>query len=159
MAAEKPTLVLVPGSFVPPSFYTNVISAFSSKGYSIQAVDTCTVGKKPGAPPTMYDDAAHIASVVSKLADEGKDIVLVAHSYGGIPTSESLKGLSKDTREKEGKKGGVVRVAYMTAVVPELEENSAAVFSVLGDQAPSAYTAVDEVGLPFPFSVVPVSFP
>lgn len=66
----------------------------------------------------MYEDAALIAKEVEKLADEGKDVILIPHSYGGVPTTQSTKGLSKSERQKEGKKGGVVRIAYMTALVP-----------------------------------------
>lgn len=124
---SKPTLVLVPGSFTPATGYDPLAEAFAAKGYSIKVLDLRTVGKKPGTPPTMYDDAAYINSEVAKLADEGKEVVLVAHSYGGIPTSESLKGVSKEAREKEGKKGGVVRVAYLTALVPEVGTGAGAV--------------------------------
>jgi len=45
-------------------------------------------------------------------------VVIIAHSYGGVPASESLKGLSKIERAKEGKSGGVVRIGYLTALVP-----------------------------------------
>ena len=34
------------------------------------------------------------------------------------PASQAMKRLSKYERAKAGKKGGVVRLAYMTAVVP-----------------------------------------
>jgi pimeloyl-ACP methyl ester carboxylesterase len=67
----------------------------------------------------MYDDAEYIAELATELADQGKDIVLMSHSYGGTPASQSMKGLSRSERAKAGKKGGVVRLAYMTALVPE----------------------------------------
>lgn len=78
----------------------------------------------------MYDDAAFIAAEAEKLADEGKDVILVAHSYGGVPTTESVKGLSKQERQKQGKKGGIVRIAYVTSIVPAV---GMAAMQVLGD--------------------------
>jgi pimeloyl-ACP methyl ester carboxylesterase len=66
----------------------------------------------------MADDAAFIAAALAKLADDGQDIVLVAHSYGGIPATEALNGLAKGQRMEEGKEGGVVRVAYLSALMP-----------------------------------------
>jgi hypothetical protein len=141
MATQPPTLVLIPGSFNLISSYTTVINKFASFGHSIHAIDLRTVGKKPGPPPTMYDDAAFINSEVGKLADEGKDIVLMGHSYGGIPVSEGLKGVSKKEREACGKKGGVVRVAYLAALVPEVGENSTSTLR----GSPSGYSEVGEV--------------
>jgi hypothetical protein len=102
------------------------------------------VGKKPGLP-TMADDAAAIKQTATKFADEGKDVVIIAHSYSGTPTSESIKGISKVEREKEGKKGGVVRVAYMTALVPALGGSSGALMAVAQTPAPEGLMAVDAV--------------
>jgi hypothetical protein len=51
------------------------------------------------------------------LLDSGTDILLVLHSYGGLPGAAAAKGLSKVEREKEGKQGGVVGLAFITALV------------------------------------------
>jgi len=115
---HKPSIVLVPGSFCPPLFYTTVIDQLSANGYEAQTIDLPSIGRKQGGSgATMANDAATIQSVTSKLVDEGKDIVLVTHSYGGIPGTESVKGLVRTDREKDGKKGGVVRIVYVTSLV------------------------------------------
>jgi len=121
----KPTILLIPGSFALPNFYDEVYEPIRAKGYDIRGLHKPSVGlsagePRPGPPPTMYDDAAYIAGEAEKLADEGKDVILVPHSYGGVPTSQSTKGLSKEERQKDGKKGGVVEIAYMTCLVPEV---------------------------------------
>lgn len=126
---SKPSILVIPGSFALPEFYDAVVDPVKAKGYDIRALHLPTVGLGPGkpregTPPTMYDDAAFIAKEVEKLADEGKDVILIAHSYGGIPVTESVKGLSKEERAKAGKKGGVVRIAYMTCLVPEVGQNA-----------------------------------
>ncbi|KAF2662670.1 alpha/beta-hydrolase [Lophiostoma macrostomum CBS 122681] len=115
---SKPTILFVTGSFASPNFYDNIVKLVTDKGYEIQVVQLRTVNKKPGALPTMYDDASYIAALATELADQGKDVVLMSHSYGGTPATQAMEGLSKSARAKEGKKGGVVRLAYMTAVVP-----------------------------------------
>jgi len=117
------------------------MSLFQSRGYAFVTVSLPTITRKPGPLPTMYDDAAHINSTVSKLADQGRDVVVVGHSYGGIPTTESLKGVVKKERLQAGKKGGVVRVGYVAGLVPEV---GGAASSVMAD-APMDYTAVGEV--------------
>ncbi|KAJ6470527.1 Alpha/beta hydrolase fold-1 [Mycena sanguinolenta] len=117
MSARRPTIIIIPASFSPLSLYAAVISNLQSHGYSVHGVELETVGRRDKAP-SMYDDAAVVASITSKLAEEGKDVVLVAHSYGGVVACEASKGLAKCVREKEGKEGGIVRIVFVTAVVP-----------------------------------------
>jgi hypothetical protein len=131
---SKPSILLIPGSFALPSFYDNIVDAVAAKGYEIKALHNPSSGIAPnegreGAPPTMYDDAANIAKEAEKLADEGKDVILVAHSYGGIPTSQSTKGLEKEERQAQGKKGGIVRIAYMTCLVPPVGGSAGSVLA------------------------------
>jgi len=119
---SKPSILLVTGSFALPEFYDPFIDAVAAKGYEIRGLHSPSVGLKVGpiesAPPSMYDDAAMIAKETEKLADEGKDVIILAHSYGGVPATESTKGLGKEERQKQCKKGGIVKLAYMTALVP-----------------------------------------
>jgi pimeloyl-ACP methyl ester carboxylesterase len=113
----KPTIIIIPGSFCPIYPYAPIISELEAHGYPVHGIELETVGRREKAP-SMYDDAAAVASLVSQLADEGKDVVLVPHSYGGIVACEASKGLAKSVREKEGKAGGIVRIVFVTAVVP-----------------------------------------
>ncbi|PQE30488.1 methylesterase 6 protein [Rutstroemia sp. NJR-2017a WRK4] len=147
---SKPSILLIPGSFSLPSFYDNIVNAVAAKGYEIKALHNPTTGTAPnegreGAPPTMYDDAANIAKEAEKLADEGKDVILVAHSYGGIPTSQSTKGLEKEERQKQGKKGGIVRIAYMTCLVPPVGGSAGTVLVGVPDEQ-KVELGVDEKG-------------
>jgi hypothetical protein len=128
-----------PGSFALPIFYQETTDIIKSKGYDLEAIHKPSVGpsagqKRPEGLPTMYDDAAHIASVASKYIDQGKDVVLIAHSYGGAPTTQSTKGLTKPEREKEGKTGGIRRVGYMTCIVPALGQNAVEVMSEVPEE-------------------------
>ncbi|KAL2109767.1 hypothetical protein VUR80DRAFT_2032 [Thermomyces stellatus] len=68
----------------------------------------------------MYDDAAHIQAHAAPLADAGKDVVLVTHSYGATPGTQSIQGLSKAEREVKGLRVRVVGIAYITSLIPEL---------------------------------------
>jgi hypothetical protein len=126
---SKPSILLIPGSFAKPEFYTPVLDAVTAKGYEIKGLHLPSVGlsalqPRPGVPPTMYDDAAFIAKEAEKFADEGKDVIVIGHSYGGIPVTQSIKGLAKEDRQKEGKQGGVVNLAFITSLVPALGESA-----------------------------------
>lgn len=122
---SRPSIIFITGSFALPELYDNIVQALAAANISIKVLHLPSVGLGPnvgreGAPPTMLDDAAFISAELTQLADAGTEIVLVAHSYGGIPATQSMKGLTKRERELEGKAGGVVRIAYMTALVPDV---------------------------------------
>ncbi|KAI1825968.1 alpha/beta-hydrolase [Xylaria intraflava] len=132
---SKPYFLIVPGSFSLPTSYDYVVASIREKGYEIKALTLPTTGLGPGVPRetpfvTMYEDAALIAKEVEALADAGKEIVLMAHSYGGFPATESTKGLTVEERRKEGKKGGIVRIAYLTVLLGSLGQKAS---DVLGN--------------------------
>jgi hypothetical protein len=52
-----------------------------------------------------------------------------------------MKGVTKKEREQQGKAGGVVRLAYLTAVVPRLNETCSQTLESEG----SAPIDIDEV--------------
>jgi len=128
---SKPAILFIPGSFAVPELYDTVVNAIAAKGYDIEALHLPSIGFIPaptsgedqkqtreGEPVTMYDDAAFIAQRTTSLAEEGRDVILVAHSYGSVPMTESTHGLGKEERLKQGLTGGVVRLAYINALIP-----------------------------------------
>lgn len=127
MSPTKPTIIVIPGSFAPLFLYAAVIGEFELHGYKVHGIELETVGRREKAPG-LYDDAAKVAALVSRLADAGEDVVLVAHSYGGLVATESAKGLAKSLREKEGKQGGIVRIVFVSAVVASEGQASRDVF-------------------------------
>jgi hypothetical protein len=96
--SSQPSVVLVPGSFCPASMYDSLVTPLRAKGYDIHDraqlyKPTIHVLEPPCYPagyyassgtahPSMYDDAKHINDYVMKLADDGKEVVVIAHSYG-----------------------------------------------------------------------------
>lgn len=117
MSPAKPTIVVVPGSFSPKGVYDPFSDHLRFYGYGVEYADLPSIGRRPGLPPaTLADDAAHIREIVQKLLDAGQSVVLVAHSYGGIPATECLKGLT--AKERGAGKPAVERIIYTTAVTP-----------------------------------------
>ncbi|ETI22432.1 hypothetical protein G647_06507 [Cladophialophora carrionii CBS 160.54] len=118
---DKPVFVIVPGSFSPAPFYADVVDALRSHGYEaiVETLPSSARSPRRGEKAaTMQDDTDLFRDIVEKLADQGKDVVIVTHSYGGIPGTECSKGLSKEERKAAGKAGGISRFVYVTSVVP-----------------------------------------
>jgi alpha-beta hydrolase superfamily lysophospholipase len=126
--ASHPAVVIVPGSFVPAHIYhaSGFVDKLKAAGYdTVEVIDLATVGQPKEQIPSMADDAALVAAALEKLTEQGKDVLLMPHSYGGIPASEGMKGYAKSQRVKEGKTGGVVAILYVTSVVPKVGESTA----------------------------------
>ncbi|KAM0411149.1 hypothetical protein ACHAPD_010976 [Fusarium lateritium] len=111
------TVVIIPGSFASPSLYEPLAQSFARHGIQSEIVDLPSVGRKEGRnPATMSDDVDEIVSVVEKLLDEDREVILLAHSYGGVPATQCLEALSQKARQSQGKKGGVSNIIYLAGV-------------------------------------------
>lgn len=69
-------------------------------------------------PDSLTDASQDIAAVNALVTDaiaDGNDVLVIPHSWGGYVVGSALQGLSKAERAQEGKRGGVVRCAYMAA--------------------------------------------
>ncbi|CAF3501262.1 unnamed protein product [Fusarium graminearum] len=111
------TVVIIPGSFAKPTLYERLVQSLARDGIQSEIVDLPSVGRKEGkAPATLSDDVDEIASVVEKILDEDKEVILLAHSYGGVPATQSLETLSQKARQSQGKKSGVTKIVYLAAV-------------------------------------------
>lgn len=78
---DKPTIVLVHGSWADASGWNDVVKQLQREGYPVIA---------PANPlRSLTDDSAYIASVLASV--EGP-IVLVAHSYGGAVITNAATG-------------------------------------------------------------------
>lgn len=119
MTVSKPTVVLIPGSFCPAALlWDAVINDLHHAGYDAIAVELQTVSPPSTAPAkTMTDDAAHIHGIIEALADGGKEVLLAMSSYGGIPGTQAVRGLTCKERHEAGKTGGVTGLVYVSALL------------------------------------------
>ncbi|KAL4733316.1 Alpha/beta hydrolase fold-1 [Aspergillus similis] len=111
--------VLVPGSFSPPSFYDKVTPLLNARGYATYSTALKSVNNAEGPVVTMYEDADHIHKTIAGLADQGKWVILAVNSYGGIPGTQAVQGLSKAERAASGKPGALVGIVYLSSFIAE----------------------------------------
>ena len=126
MASTKPTIVLIPGSFCSAALlWDAVIDKLHNAGYDAVAVELRTVSPPSTAPAkTMGDDAAHIHGVIEALANDDKEVLVVMHSYGGIPGTQAVKDMTRKERQDQGKKGGVTGLVYVSSLLINEGESS-----------------------------------
>lgn len=111
------TVVIVPGSFFPASGYDNQVASLAAAGITAKVVSLPSVGPRAEGAATMTDDVNEIVRVVEPLLDAGTEVVLLTHSYGGIPGTQSMQHISKKSREAAGKAGGVETIIYLTSLI------------------------------------------
>ncbi|RDH30325.1 Alpha/beta hydrolase fold-1 [Aspergillus welwitschiae] len=111
MTTEKPSVVLIQGSFQTPLVYAKLTTGLRDLGYPVihPSLPSCTNVEADDFPTrTMEDDARTITETLQQLIEkEGKSVVVVMHSYGGIVGSTAIpQFLAYTSRQAEGKKGG-----------------------------------------------------
>jgi hypothetical protein len=108
----KPIFVCIPGASHSHLIYDPLRSALSAHDYTAIPLALPSIGGNP----VTYDfteDVQAIRKVVTELVDSGQEVIVVMHAYGGLPGGEALRGLGKIEREREGLRGGVVRLIFI----------------------------------------------
>lgn len=119
-----PTLLLVHGAWHGPWCWQLVINELPD--VDVRTVALPSSGNDPATLGDLRDDAAAVASAVAAI--DGP-VVVVAHSYGGIPVTEAL-----------GAADNVRRLVYLGGF--QLEVGDSALSSMAAD--PPAYLEVHE---------------
>jgi hypothetical protein len=114
MVTEKPTILLIPGAWHRGSTFEPVAKILREQGYEAEAITLPSVGGPSST--TAYDDARHVQETyLTSLVAEGKEVIIVMHSYAGIPGTECVKGFARKDLAAQGKHGGVVGLVYIAA--------------------------------------------
>jgi Alpha/beta hydrolase family len=109
--------VLVPGASQSPAAYGYLLHLLQLKGYGAFTSLLPSVGAT--GPVTATDDADYVRDrlLLPILDVEGHDIILISHSYSGIPASAAALGLGKAERLAAGKTTSVLGQIFIAAVV------------------------------------------
>jgi len=138
----KPTVVVVPGSWQTPVVWDGFRALAEKEGGfpAVAHVALPTIGGTETPLAGLAEDVAAVRAILGPLVDEQeKDVVLLCHSSGGISGSNAVEGWDCATREKEGKKGGVVRIVFLAAFMLPKEQS---LLGMLGGQ-PAPWMVVD----------------
>ncbi|KAI0199955.1 Alpha/beta hydrolase fold-1 [Astrocystis sublimbata] len=145
-APTKPIIFFVPGAWHDPWCFDLVRKSLSTRGYQTEASALATVGST--VPTTgVFDDAAKVRSALTELIDEGKEVILVGHSYGGVVCSNSVDGLGIQQRSSKGLKGGIILILYLAAFAVPV---GASLKGLLGDSYPPPWWDLSKEGFILP---------
>ena len=126
--ANGPSLVFIHGSWHRPICYDKVIQLLrDDHGLKCIAVGLPSTSNDPAA--TFKDDVDAARNVVLSQTIMGRDVIVVAHSYGGLVGSSCIKGLTlpktptstrgigTEQSSSPGTQSSPSRQGYVTALV------------------------------------------
>ena len=147
MASSNLSFLIVTGAFHQPEMYEKTVTLLKKAGYSsvVPSLPSCDA-QDPHKVNCLTDAEAVRKHIVHSIETDEKDIVIVCHSYGGIPGGGAAYGLSKIARAKEGKKGGVIGLIYVSGFIAQ--EKTSLLQIMGGKHAP--YVDTDQVPISSP---------
>ncbi|KAJ4354105.1 uncharacterized protein N0V89_005838 [Didymosphaeria variabile] len=112
---EKPTLIFIPGSWHKPQCYEKVIKLLQDEhGFKCIAITLPSTAGNPKA--TFKDDVDAARNAILSETIAGHDVVVIAHSYGGMVGNSSIKGLTQpqpNATQANSPKGHVIALVLI----------------------------------------------
>ncbi|RAH79116.1 alpha/beta-hydrolase [Aspergillus japonicus CBS 114.51] len=114
-AANLPVIVIVPGAFGTPEGFEKLRPYLTQAGYATHPGSYPSCNPSDAADVSSPQDIAFLRDnvLLPLLHEQGKDVVIIAHSYGGVVAGGAAKGLAKGTRHAQGQATGVVGLIYV----------------------------------------------
>ena len=120
----KPTIVFVHGAWHRPAHFEPLSQVLHSHGYPTRAVALPSVVEEGETPPEdPRTDITAIGKVIDEVLKGGSNVLVVPHSYGGIPTVSAVKGLDARTRLAAGYATHVIGIAAISAFLGKKGES------------------------------------
>ena len=119
--SSKPTFLLVPGAWHSTAYFDPLIAYLSEHGYSSLAVTLPAVNSSP-AMTSLQPDVDAVAAALAALLNDGSDVVVMMHSYGGMVGTDAVGKVVKERASADGSEGNksakIRRLVYVAAHVP-----------------------------------------
>ncbi|KAI1127212.1 alpha/beta-hydrolase [Nemania abortiva] len=120
--SNKPTILLVQGSFQLPEVYGRLVTALEAKGYPVvhPALPSLTGQHEPDfASKDLSTDATTVRNELKRLVEQdGKHVMVLMHSYGGlVGTEATLDEFTRAKRATLNLPGGVIHMFYFAAFI------------------------------------------
>jgi pimeloyl-ACP methyl ester carboxylesterase len=111
------SVVVVPGSGHQPAHYKALMSSLEKAGYIVKAVELPSMHAEP-AIINMQPDIEAVHDAIEEQVKAGQEVVVFAHSYGGMLATTAVKGLLQPDQKQKNIGGGIISIVYCAAFVP-----------------------------------------
>ncbi|KAK4221650.1 Alpha/beta hydrolase family-domain-containing protein [Podospora fimiseda] len=105
-----PTLILIHGSWHGPICYDPIIKLLHGK-YKLKCI-AITLPSTTGNPDaTFKNDLDTAREAISNETEAGRDVIVLAHSYGGMVGNSAVKGFEQPVSATKGHVIGLILIA------------------------------------------------
>ena len=114
----RPAVIIAHGSWHAPEHYQEVVDYLQHNGLEdVHCPQLPSQTSTITAPSTanLEHDTIVLRETIQPLVDQGRYVIVLMHSYGGIAGGNSLDGFLPPQRTAPKQKGGVVHLVYMAA--------------------------------------------
>lgn len=92
--SNLPTLVFVPGAWHKPTCYDKIIKPLEEQ-HKLKCIRVTLPSGSGDPEATFKDDIDAAQDAISSETAQGRNVVVIAHSYGGMVGSSAIKGFAK----------------------------------------------------------------
>lgn len=120
--SPRPSILFVQGSFQLPEVYNKLTNALEARHFHVvhPTLPSLTGQDKPNfTSKSLIDDAQVVQNELKRLIEkEGKPVLVLMHSYGGLVGSQAIpEELTWTKRKEKGLSGGVIHLFYFAAFI------------------------------------------
>ncbi|KAH6691384.1 Alpha/beta hydrolase fold-1 [Plectosphaerella plurivora] len=138
---SPPTVVFVHGAWHTPECWTKVIPRLEAQNYRCATVRLASTLGNPAA--TFGDDVAAVQAVIKEHTSQGRNVLVVGHSYGGAVSSTAIKGLTKPAGDNTETPGTGYVVGLMLITTTFIKTGSSFGACINGSQTETGGVSVD----------------
>lgn len=132
---SSPLILLIPGAFGTADGFEALAPYLAEAGLSTFPVSYPSSNPEDPSTATCQNDIATVREkvFVPLIDQQHKDVVVIAHSYGGVVGGAAALGFDKVSRQARGQAGGIIGLIYVAGNIT-LENES--LFEAVGGAYP-----------------------
>lgn len=111
--SKSPTLVFVAGAWHSASTWDKVTSLLEAQQYKCVPVGLPSTQSDPSVG--FEDDVRAVRDAITAETTQGRDVVVILHSYGGPVGQTAIKGHTRPKEDKTDSSGHVIGLAIMAS--------------------------------------------
>jgi pimeloyl-ACP methyl ester carboxylesterase len=92
--SNLPTLLFVPGSWHKPTCYSKIIQVLEER-HHFKCVAVTLPSTKGDPEASFKDDVDAARAILTRETREGRNVVVIAHSYGGMVGNSAIKDFTR----------------------------------------------------------------
>ncbi|KAF7714425.1 Uncharacterized protein PECH_001367 [Penicillium ucsense] len=123
----KPTIIFAPGAFCPPKIFDDLSQKLNQHGYTCYTVSFPSV-EQASSVKDLQPDIDAVRRLVQPEVEGGREVIVVSHGWSGLPVSSALDDLERSERANQGKSGGVIKLVFVAAFIPQVGESMISAF-------------------------------